>query len=235
MYSGMIIGLVIYAIVGLAICAICCVVCIKFAEKKGYSKPLFGVMGFLLSVIGVIIAAVLPNNNETKAVYQANSADSLLKYKQLLDANVITEEEFEEKKRELLNGTPYGGAPQKSNTSSTKKIVTVICSAVAAIVALYYVFNSQVVSLMYGVDGIYIVPAHIAVIASCVCSCAFAYLKKSKVLLIASAILLVVGFVMVLLGAIWIWNELLIQLIEFGCAIASLALACSLGAAQKSE
>lgn len=91
---------------------------------------------------------------------------------------------------------------------------------------------------MYGVDGLYIVLAalaHIAVIASCACSCVFVYLKKSKVLLIASAILLVVGFVMALLGAIWIWNELFIQLIEFGCAIASLALAYSLDAAPKSE
>lgn len=97
-----IVGIPIYTIFGLSICAICCVVCIKLAEKKGYSKALFGVMGFLLSVIGIIIAAVLPNNNETNAAHQANSVDSLLKYKQLLDANVITEEEFEEKKRELL-------------------------------------------------------------------------------------------------------------------------------------
>lgn len=56
-------------------------------------------MGFFLGVIGLIIALVLPDRN---APARESAADSLMKYKQLLDQGAITQEEFERKKRELL-------------------------------------------------------------------------------------------------------------------------------------
>ena len=42
------------------------------------------------------------NNNPTRVVQQVSAADEILKYKQLLDAGVITQEEFDKKKAELL-------------------------------------------------------------------------------------------------------------------------------------
>ena len=42
------------------------------------------------------------NRGSTTVVNQASSADELLKYKQLLDSGVITQEEFDAKKRQLI-------------------------------------------------------------------------------------------------------------------------------------
>lgn len=83
------------------ICGIvCCVICYMLGKKKGYSPAGFALMGFFLAVIGLIIALVLPNKNDGR--HQAATADSLFKYKELLDKGVITQEEFEQKKTELL-------------------------------------------------------------------------------------------------------------------------------------
>ena len=80
---------------------ICGIVCYMLGKKKGYSPAAFGVMGFFLAVIGVIIALVIPDKNDSR--HQAAAADSLIKYKELLDKGVITQEEFEKKKNNLLN------------------------------------------------------------------------------------------------------------------------------------
>ena len=43
------------------------------------------------------------NNTQTVQVNKLSSADELRKYKALLDDGIITQEEFETKKKELLN------------------------------------------------------------------------------------------------------------------------------------
>lgn len=69
-------------------------------EKKGYGAGLSFCAGFFLFILGIIIMAVLPDKSgKEKAV---TSADALLKYKQLLDAGAISQEEFDAKKKELL-------------------------------------------------------------------------------------------------------------------------------------
>lgn len=83
----------------LAISIVCCVVSAGQAEKKGYSQLAFGLLGFFLGVIGLIIALLLPSRKTSES---ASTADTLMKYKQLLDQGVITKEEFDQKKRELL-------------------------------------------------------------------------------------------------------------------------------------
>lgn len=87
----------------LCIGAICCAISIWLGKKKGYSSGLCGVLGFFLGVIGLIVVAILPDKSAEKASTEMQNADSLIKYKQLLDQGVITQEEFESKKRELLN------------------------------------------------------------------------------------------------------------------------------------
>ena len=79
---------------------VCCAICYILGKKKGYNPTAFGVMGFFLAVIGVIIALILPDKNDGS--HQVATADSLIKYKELLDKGVITQEEFEKKKSELL-------------------------------------------------------------------------------------------------------------------------------------
>lgn len=69
-------------------------------EKKGYGAGLSFCAGFFLFILGIIIMAVLPDKSgKEKAV---TSADALLKYKQLLDAGAISQDEFDAKKKELM-------------------------------------------------------------------------------------------------------------------------------------
>lgn len=78
---------------------ICAGVSARMAYKKGYSYYAFIVIGLVSGIIGLIIAAVIPDRSNTAA----SDADTLLKYKELLDKGVITQTEFNEKKRALLN------------------------------------------------------------------------------------------------------------------------------------
>ena len=65
--------------------------------------------GFFLALIGVIVAACKPAVNATQSYApvpvqpQASDADELMKYKQLFDQGAITQEEYEAKKKQLLN------------------------------------------------------------------------------------------------------------------------------------
>lgn len=69
-------------------------------EKKGYGAGLSFCAGFFLFILGIIIMAVLPDKNGKEK--EVTSADALLKYKELLDAGAISQEEFDVKKKELL-------------------------------------------------------------------------------------------------------------------------------------
>lgn len=69
-------------------------------EKKGYGAGLSFCAGFFLFILGIIIMAVVPDKNGKEE--EVTSADALLKYKELLDAGAISQEEFDVKKKELL-------------------------------------------------------------------------------------------------------------------------------------
>lgn len=49
------------------------------------------------------ILQVICNSNKTSETMNISNADEILKYKSLLDNGIITQEEFEKKKQELLN------------------------------------------------------------------------------------------------------------------------------------
>lgn len=78
---------------------ICAGVSARMASKKGYSYYAFLAIGLVTGIIGLIVAAVIPDRSNTSA----SDADALLKYKELLDKGVITQAEFNKKKSELLN------------------------------------------------------------------------------------------------------------------------------------
>ena len=77
--------------------------------NRGYDKKTankWGWIGFFLGIIGLLAALCKPKVgntfNQTGQIQSLNEADTLLKYKELLDSGAITQEEFDSKKRELL-------------------------------------------------------------------------------------------------------------------------------------
>ena len=81
----------------------CAIWCGNKASAKGYSNVAGVLLGLFLNIIGIIIVLLLPDKNEEASLRKsAQAPDQLIKYKQLLDANAITQEEFDRKKDELL-------------------------------------------------------------------------------------------------------------------------------------
>lgn len=73
--------------------------------KKGYGAGISFCAGFFLGLIGLVVMLVLEDKNHTKTAQTPpveSVADEIIKYKQLLDGGIITEEEFSAKKTELL-------------------------------------------------------------------------------------------------------------------------------------
>jgi hypothetical protein len=78
---------------------------IKITLKNVNSKPIF-IKGIQSRETGEEIISALDQlvnqSTETASVSSSNSADEILKYKNLLDMGAITQEEFDAKKKELL-------------------------------------------------------------------------------------------------------------------------------------
>ena len=68
----------------------------KIAAKKGYSFGGFYAFGVFFWLIALIVALVIKYKSD-------GVANELLSYKQLLDSGIITQEEFETRKTELMN------------------------------------------------------------------------------------------------------------------------------------
>ena len=94
---------------------ICGFVAQVVSENKGYEDGFF--WGFLLGIIGIIVVACKPDNNSSyasallsketeekdKSEKELLNVQKLKSYKDLLDSGVITQEEFDKKKSELLD------------------------------------------------------------------------------------------------------------------------------------
>lgn len=77
----------------------------KIAVKKGYSRLGFEIFGIFFGAIALITASLISDKN---AKPQVSGTDELLKYKQLLDNGIITEEEFLRKKISILKHVQNG-------------------------------------------------------------------------------------------------------------------------------
>ncbi len=88
----------------------------NIAKNKGYSFGLWWFYGWMLFIVAIIHVQFIPDKNVAQGVYQnpngsynptmngnnTSIADELMKYKELYDQGVLTEEEFQMKKTELL-------------------------------------------------------------------------------------------------------------------------------------
>lgn len=84
----------------------------SIAKNKGYSFGLWWLYGWLLFIAAIIHVSLIPDKNAQQTSNRfapppaptggQSAADELKKYKELLDAGVITDEEFQEKKKKLL-------------------------------------------------------------------------------------------------------------------------------------
>lgn len=101
--TGVLIG---YIIGGLVVAIVFGLITKHINESKGYQGGF--AWGFWLSVIGIIVVACKPDNR-TNTQSQNNMppsgqsvADEIKKYKELYDQGIITAEEFQTKKEQLL-------------------------------------------------------------------------------------------------------------------------------------
>lgn len=88
----------------------------NIAKKKGYSFGLWWFYGWMLFIVAIIHVSLIPDKNVqqqpirptsyvpnySSPVSNQSAADELKKYKELKDQGVITEEEFQAKKEQLL-------------------------------------------------------------------------------------------------------------------------------------
>jgi len=105
-----------YWIISLIIAAGLAFIPANIAKNKGYSFGLWWFYGWMLFIVAIIHVSCIPDKNAQQIPAQSaaqtpyapilNSersvADEIKKYKELMDQGVITEEEFQAKKRQLL-------------------------------------------------------------------------------------------------------------------------------------
>ena len=102
-----------YFIFVLAIAAGLGLIPANIAKNKGYSFGLWWFYGWMLFIVAIIHVQFIPDKNAPQnkenisSIPSASSniqsaADEIKKYKELLDQGVLTEEEFNMKKEQLL-------------------------------------------------------------------------------------------------------------------------------------
>ena len=96
-----------YYIVSLVVAAFLGLIPATIAKNKGYSFGLWWFFGWMLFIVAICAVFALPDKNAQAQEFNQppstqSVADELLKFKELLDAGVITEDEFKAKKDQLM-------------------------------------------------------------------------------------------------------------------------------------
>lgn len=95
--------LILSIIVSLIFAGILALIPANIAKKKGKNFGLWWFYGWMLFIVALIHSLLLPDLNTQIMKNTTSSADALIKYKELLDSGLITQEDFDEKKKQLLN------------------------------------------------------------------------------------------------------------------------------------
>lgn len=74
----------------------------KIAEQKGYSFWLWWFYGWMLFIVAIIHVQFIPDKNSPNIPKGVSAADELTKYKKLFDEGILSQEEFDKKKADLL-------------------------------------------------------------------------------------------------------------------------------------
>ena len=77
----------------------------NIAKRKGHSFGLWWFYGWMLFIVAIIHVQFIEDYNAPKVVPSfpaTSSADEIRKYKELYDNGTLTKEEFEAKKKQLL-------------------------------------------------------------------------------------------------------------------------------------
>lgn len=102
-----------YEICILAIAAFLAIIPANIAKEKGYSFGLWWFYGWMLFIVAIIHVQFILDKNADSSTYRSSSipytpptrmsaADELKQYKDLLDQGVITREDFEKKKKQIM-------------------------------------------------------------------------------------------------------------------------------------
>ncbi len=77
----------------------------QMARNRNRSERLWGWLAFFYGVLAILILACLPNVNQQPEKQNKNleQLETLNQLKELLDKEIITQEEFETKKKQILN------------------------------------------------------------------------------------------------------------------------------------
>lgn len=102
-----------YYIIVLVMAAILGLIPACIAKSKGHSFVLWWVYGWMLFIVAIIHVQFIPDLNKKNTEKHSSTipyapsslgtvADEIQKYKSLLDEGAITEDEYQEKKKQLL-------------------------------------------------------------------------------------------------------------------------------------
>lgn len=106
----------VYIIVSLVVAAGLGLIPASIAKNKGYNFGLWWFYGWMLFIVAIIHVSVIPDKNAQQIPLNAayhipycppssdtqSAASELQKYKELKDQGIISEEEFQAKKEQLL-------------------------------------------------------------------------------------------------------------------------------------
>lgn len=107
MNGSMIFGLILLYLI---IAAVLAIIPLNIANAKGYGSKAWWVYGFFAWPFAIIHIACLPNRNTIKVIIDTPAPDSTTlnvteeidKYRELYEEGVISEEEFEAKRKQFL-------------------------------------------------------------------------------------------------------------------------------------
>jgi hypothetical protein len=125
-----------FAIIYLIILAILSHIPAKVAEKKGYSYwGFYAVSLFGFFFVSLVVALVASDKNNKLSI-----SDELIKYKNLLDNNAITQNEYDEIKKDLLrtNKVQLVASDKNSPRENQKNVKSVIFIAIASVLLISF-------------------------------------------------------------------------------------------------